>query len=423
MTCEAESKPAPDYLWFKKGSDKVVGTGAQFTINNAQLSQSGQYFCQARACKSADKAVDSDFVDVVIESRLTTSSPVSSTPAGDGPDNLTFRKMFPTTQCHIYGDPHFNTFDLKKYDFMGQCDYVLAMDCEAAKWFVYGRMRPCGRGGSCLESVTLYYNNQIVELMRGWLVNHFGAKVSPKNFKNQEIMVGDTFKMRFDGRYLHVEFTTEEWTDQITMQDMAKKVQIVWDGYISVQVNAPKDGRTCGMCGNNNDNAADDFKTRRNGLTESPESFGDSWKIDRYNRCPETQPQQSNEEICGSKYKKVKRECEAIFNLAQFSECSTKHDKANYVEACIYDVCAEGPISPDYPPQCAAAGSYAARCENAYYFKDQPDYGRQFDVTGWEEAAGCPDDEELFDTILDSGCPQPSADEDDATRALFYFPF
>ena len=47
----------------------------------------------------------------------------------------------------IYGDPHFNTFDLKKYDFMGQCDYVLAMDCEAAKWFVYGRMRPCGRGG------------------------------------------------------------------------------------------------------------------------------------------------------------------------------------------------------------------------------------------------------------------------------------
>ena len=54
--------------------------------------------------------------------------------------------------------------------------------------------------GSCLESVTLYFNNQIVELMRGWLVNHFGAKVSPKNFKNKNIRVGDTFDMLFDGR-------------------------------------------------------------------------------------------------------------------------------------------------------------------------------------------------------------------------------
>ena len=51
-----------------------------------------------------------------------------------------------------------------------------------------------------MESVTLYFNNQIVELMRGWLVNHFGAKVSPKNFKNKNIRVGDTFDMLFDGR-------------------------------------------------------------------------------------------------------------------------------------------------------------------------------------------------------------------------------
>ena len=28
------------------------------------------------------------------------------------------------------------------------------------------------------------------------------------------------------------------------------------------------------------------------------------------------------------------------------------------------------------------------------------------DVSGWEEAVGCPDSEQLFNTIIDSGCPQ-----------------
>ena len=38
-----------------------------------------------------------------------------------------------TSYPQIFGDPHFVSFDGLGYDFNGQCDYVLAMDCEMGK--------------------------------------------------------------------------------------------------------------------------------------------------------------------------------------------------------------------------------------------------------------------------------------------------
>ena len=199
---------------------------------------------------------------------------------------------------------------------------------------------------------------------------------------------------------------------------MPKKVQVIWDGYVSVEIHAPNEGRTCGLCGNNNGVDSDDFRTRRTGMTESPETFGDSWKIDRYNRCPKTQKKQSNEEICGSKLKKVTKQCKAVFNAPIFQECKQYHDPEAYIQACIYDVCAESQVSANYPPQCASAGAYAARCEHQYFFRANPGMPAIFSVSGWEDAVSCPDSEELFDDILDVGCPQPDAVDDAATSAL-----
>ena len=37
--------------------------------------------------------------------------------------------------CQVWGDPHYITFDKKKYNFQGDCDYTLIRDCLNSSGF------------------------------------------------------------------------------------------------------------------------------------------------------------------------------------------------------------------------------------------------------------------------------------------------
>lgn len=78
--------------------------------------------------------------------------------------------MFSTpAYCYAAGDPHFQTFDGKRYSFQGICSYVLARDKDDGNFVIKAMNVLCGSTGvSCTKSleITLYKQYKI-HLVRG----------------------------------------------------------------------------------------------------------------------------------------------------------------------------------------------------------------------------------------------------------------
>merc|ERR1711937_409446 len=122
---------------------------------------------------------------------------------------------------------------------MGECTYVLAMDCDFAGWLVYGKMEKCSAKnsrGSCLSSVTVFSGRSAVELQRGWIINLGGTKM---NITLDQTVRNGPLKITFDGRSLRVKLDSSN-------------IEVLWDGLVSVHILAPPGIKTCGLCGDNN---------------------------------------------------------------------------------------------------------------------------------------------------------------------------
>lgn len=88
--------------------------------------------------------------------------------------------------CRASGDPHYKTFDGKRYNFMGKCQYVLAKDVEK-KFLIIQDNELCGRRkASCTNSITLKVKNLNIKLERGGTVTVAEKNVSlPYNNKGK----------------------------------------------------------------------------------------------------------------------------------------------------------------------------------------------------------------------------------------------
>ena len=149
-------------------------------------------------------------------------------------------------------------------------------------------------------------------------------------------------------------------------------------------------------------------------MTDDPLKFGESWKIDPRKRCKEIQPSKTAEEVCGDRYEETKAECERIFNTEKLQSCKNNqgHDTAPWIESCIYDECEGLMQRADLPPKCIVAGAYVMRCSNDFWDRDDPIPTRNPHMEGWEEEAQCPDAVERFQPVLDTGCPQPTLEQE-----------
>ena len=117
-------------------------------------------------------------------------------------------------------------------------------------------------------------------------------------------------------------------------------------------------GKTCGICGNFNDNQDDDFTTPELDVVVSPETFGDSWKVTP--TCLDTLPPTHPCSIRKEREQWSYKQCN-IINRDVFQPCHSAVDPGPYFDACYFDTCGCD-IVGDCHCLCTAVAAYAQVC-------------------------------------------------------------
>ncbi|XP_045342332.1 mucin-5B [Leopardus geoffroyi] len=248
--------------------------------------------------------------------------------------------------CVAYGDGHFITFDGERYSFEGSCEYTLAQDyCGGngtgttnGTFRVVTENVPCGTTGvTCSKAIKLFLENYELILREG---THRVVQRGPG---------GDLpYKVRYTGVYLTVE----------TRSGMV----VSWDRKTSVLIRLQQGykGRVCGLCGNFDDNAVNDFTTRSQSVAGNALEFGNSWKFS-----PSCADAPAPRDACAANpHRKswAQKQC-SVLNSATFAACHSQVDSTKYYEACVGDTCACD-SGGDCECLCTAVAAYAQACRD-----------------------------------------------------------
>ncbi|XP_039584366.1 mucin-2 isoform X1 [Passer montanus] len=246
--------------------------------------------------------------------------------------------------CMIYGSGHYNTFDGKFYDFDGSCEYVATQDfCgdknSSGSFSIITENVPCGTTGvTCSKAIKMFLGK--TEL-----------KLENKEYKEIQRDVGDDVQYwnRTVGLYLVIE--------------ASNGVMLIWDKKTTVFIKLSPDykGKVCGLCGNFDDKANNDFTTRSGLQDNNPLNFGNSWK--QSPMCPDVTEEIKPCDLKPHRKSWAEKEC-SIIQSEVFKICHSKVDPLPYYEACVHDACSCD-SGGDCECFCSAVAAYAQECIKA----------------------------------------------------------
>ncbi|XP_039521923.1 mucin-2 isoform X5 [Pimephales promelas] len=242
--------------------------------------------------------------------------------------------------CTIYGEGHFKTFDGRKYSFHGDCKHTLAHDYCGTNLYPSFRLVteniPCSTGNSiCSKTIHLFFGRYEMILSEEDRVKVVEGNGTDYNYKIHSAVL-----------YIVIE-----------VEDL---LNLIWDTKTSVMIQLhPKlKGKVCGLCGNFDGNAINDFMKLNGEVVTDPEEFGNSWKVDA--KCPDVTNVKHPCDANPNRRSWAEKKC-AIITSPVFEDCKSAVDSRPYYDACVRDACACD-SGGDCDCLCTAVAAYAAEC-------------------------------------------------------------
>ncbi|XP_041932222.1 IgGFc-binding protein-like [Alosa sapidissima] len=259
--------------------------------------------------------------------------------------------------CTISGDPHYNTFDHVKYDFMGTCTYTAAEGChldgtdltpftvvvENEKW--YAMSNDPKVSVAKLVAVTVYGNTIILRKNQKGLVWVNGAIMNlPVNLNEGQVVV------------------QQIGSNDVISIDFGLKVTYDLVYHVTVTVPGTYADKTCGLCGNINGKTDDEFQLPDGKITKDVTAFGSSWKVGVPGVVCENGCEGDNCPKCpASERPKIESECSIITDpKGPFAACHDVIEPASYYRDCVYDVC----VAEGIQMLCHSINAYVIDCQD-----------------------------------------------------------
>ncbi|XP_038621312.1 mucin-5B-like [Tachyglossus aculeatus] len=305
--------------------------------------------------------------------------------------------------CSVEGGSHVSTFDEKRYTVHGDCTYVLAKNCDDSSFTVLGELRKCGLTDSetCLKTVTL---------------NLQGGQTVIKVQSDGSVYVNTIYtQLPFSAANMTIFQPSTFFVMVQTGFRLQLQIQVVPVMQVFMTLDSSHQGQMCGLCGNFNQNQADDFKAVSGVVEATAAAFANTWKTQA--DCPNVQNLFENPcalSVDNENY--AQHWCSLLTNSSGvFAPCHQAVNPVPYYTNCMFDTCN---CEKSEDCLCAAWSSYVRACA-----------GRGVLLRGWrghgvcaKYATSCP--KSLTYSYAIESCPPTcrALSQQDVTCAVSFVP-